>query len=198
MHQDSLDAASSKGDLGQVQTIPQTWNSTPSLPHITPDDIGDALGKAVLYGRLAVVKFLLEHGAPITSTTAVMATRDDTPNVLAIFEAFVQHGWDVRSSRPKSGVMIMSLLMSNAESEPLLRFFLENGAPPNGLPSNPGSPIRKAALTAKSAAIPSLLISRGATLKHSSALHAAAYRSDDEASIAMMGVCLKPVFTSTN
>lgn len=189
--QDSLDAASPKGDLRQVQTILQTWNSTPSLPHPTPTDLGDAMRKAVLYGHLAVVKLLLAHGAPITATTATMATRDDKPNVLAIFEAFLQHGWDVKGTTAKTGVMIMNLTMSNTESEPLLRLFLDNGAPPSGLPSNPGSPIRKAALIAKSAAIPSLLISRGATLKHTSALHAAAYRSDDEASITMMGCLLE-------
>ena len=44
---------------------------------------------------------------------------------------------------------------------------------------------------ASSPAIPSLLISRGATLKHTSALHAAAYRHGDDASIAMMECLLK-------
>lgn len=87
--------------------------------------------------------------------------------------------------------MIMSLIMSNTDSESLLQWFLDNGAPPNGLPFDPGQPLRWAVITASSPAIPSLLISRGAIVKHTSALHAAASRRGDDASIAMMECLLK-------
>ena len=46
-------------------------------------------------------------------------------------------------------------------------------------------------MMASSPAIPSLLISHGATVKHTSALHDAAYRHGDDGSIAMMDCLLK-------
>ena len=187
----SLEAASFEDDLGQVDTILRTWNSTPSLPSPTPKDLASALNLAVVYGHLSVVRLLLDHGAPITFATTALASRDDKPNTLAIFESFLQHGWSAQGLADKDGTMAMDLIVSNTDSESLLQWFLDNGAPPNGLPSSPGSPIRWAVISASSSAIPSLLISHGATLKHTSALHAAAYRRGDDASIAMMECLLK-------
>ena len=68
--------------------------------------------------------------------------------------------------------------MSHPEGESLLKWFLDRGAPANGLPSDPGAPLR----CAGNAAMVTLLLSHGANLKHTSALHAATLgRSDAEA-----------------
>ena len=187
----SLEAATVEGDLDQVDAILQTWTSTPSLPSPTPDDLGSALTTAAMRGHLSVVRRLLDLGAPITRSAATLTTRNDFPNTLAVFESFLQHGWSPQNATCKDGTMIMCLIMSHTDSESLLQWFLDNGAPPNGLPSDPRSPIYWAAVLGSSPAIPSLLISHGATLKHTSALHAAAYRRGDDASIAMMECLLK-------
>ena len=80
--------------------------------------------------------------------------------------------------------------MSHQDNEELVQWFLNNGAPADGLPSNPGEPLRWAVLCSSSTTVPALLLSRGAATKNTGALHAAAWRRDDELSIAMMGCLL--------
>ena len=99
-----LELSSSKGELAQVQSILETWPSTQSPP--TPTALSSALNSAVSRGHLAIVRFLLEYGALITRTTPISAARDDQPNSLAIFEAFLEHGWNVQSTQ-KNGTMNM-------------------------------------------------------------------------------------------
>ena len=142
-------------------------------------------------GHVSVVRLLLDYGAPITSTAATMTARNDNPNALAVFKTFLQYGWSPQTSACNDGTLTMCHTMSHPDEEALLQWFLDNGAPANGLPSDPGSPIRWAVMIGSSPAIPSLLISRGATLKHTSALHHAALRPDDDTSIAMMRFLLK-------
>ena len=76
--------------------------------------------------------------------------------------------------------------MLNHDGESLLRFFLSRGAPVNGLPTDPGSPLRWAPNTT----IAKILLENGATLKHTSALHAAAAMYDQAESIALMNLYL--------
>ena len=185
--QRSLEAAVWEGDLDQAETVLRTWTSTPSLPPPQPDDLRYTLICAAACGHVSIIRLLLNHGAPITSSAAESAARDDVPNPIAVYEVFLQHGWDPGND----ALLTMCLTMSHPDSESLVQWFLDHGAPPNGLPSDPGSPIRWAVMTASTPAIPSLLISHGATLKHTSALHDAAYRRDDDASIAMMECLLK-------
>ena len=164
---------------------------TYALSH--PDDLSLALISAVSRGYLSIVRLFLNRRAPITDTTATCASRDGKPNgtTRAIFESFLQHGWSIQSTTGRDETIIMSLITSNTDSESLLQWFLDNGAPPNGLPSDPSQPLRWAVMGASSPAIPSLLISHGATVKHTSALHTATYRRGDEASIAIMECLLK-------
>ena len=76
--------------------------------------------------------------------------------------------------------------MSNHNGESLLEYLLSEGAPVNGLPTNPGSPLR----WAPNSAIAKILLSHGATLKHTSALHAAAAKYVQADSIALMNLYL--------
>ena len=76
--------------------------------------------------------------------------------------------------------------MSNHNGESLLQYLLSEGAPVNGLPTDPGSPLRWAPNTT----IAKILLSHGATLKHTSALHAAAAKYDQADSIGLMNLYL--------
>ena len=76
--------------------------------------------------------------------------------------------------------------MSNPDGESLLEWFLDHGAPVNGLPSNPGAPLRKA----PTATMALCLLSRGAVVKHTSALHAAVARENDTDALSLMNLLL--------
>ena len=104
---ESLELSSFHGDLTQSQSTLQTWTSIRSLPPPTPIDLNSALNTAVTYGHVSIVRLLLEHGALIATSTVIHATRDDKPNLLAIFEAFLDHGWSVSSAVRKDGPMAM-------------------------------------------------------------------------------------------
>ena len=117
----SLQAAIYEADFDQVDTILQTWTSTPSLPPTPQDDLGSALASAASCGHVSVVRLLLDHGAPITRAAAILTTRDDNPNTLAIFKSFLQHGWSPQDATCKDGTMIMCLIMSNTDNESLLQ-----------------------------------------------------------------------------
>ena len=89
--------------------------------------------------------------------------------------------------------MTMNLIILRRDSESLLQWFLANGAPANGIPSDPNPPLRTAAGSAPSLAVTRLLLSHGATLRHTSALHSATCSrsdGDDELSVAMMKLLL--------
>ena len=76
--------------------------------------------------------------------------------------------------------------MSNPDGESLLKWFLDHGAPVNGLPSDPGAPLRKA----PTATMASYLLSRGAVVKYTSALHAAVARENDADALPLINLLL--------
>lgn len=76
--------------------------------------------------------------------------------------------------------------MSNPDGESLLKWFLDHGAPVNGLPSDPGAPLRKA----PTATMASYLLSRRAVVNYTSALHAAVAREDDADALPLMKLLL--------
>ncbi len=76
--------------------------------------------------------------------------------------------------------------MRNQDGESLLRLFLAKGAPVNGFSTDPGSPLRWAPNTA----IAKILLSKGATLEHTGALHAAAAIPAEADSLALMNLYL--------
>ena len=71
-------------------------------------------------------------------------------------------------------------------ANPFRSGFLDHGAPVNGLPSDPGAPLRNA----PSATTASLLLSRGPVLKHTSALRAAVVRDNDADALPLMQLLL--------
>ncbi len=79
--------------------------------------------------------------------------------------------------------------MSHLDGEALLRWFLEHGGSANGVPSDPGAPLRRA----RTPAMAALLLKHGATLRYTSALHAATLRHSDSEAIPLMQFLLENV-----
>ena len=184
-----LDKASDQGDYSGVIELLETWASTAEL---TPKDMGNALNSAVFNGHLPVVQLLLDHGAPITTVTNNFATRGNKSNRLEIFKVLLQHGWRADSISGQSALMdrmTMKSIILDDEAETLLPWFLDNGAPTNGIPTDPIPPLRTAAEGGSSLAVTHLLLSHEAALKCTGALHAAT-RRDDALSIPLMKLLL--------
>ena len=76
--------------------------------------------------------------------------------------------------------------MSHPDGESLLKWFLDHGAPVNGLPSNPGAPLRDA----PNATIASHLLDHGAVVKYTSALHSAIFFENDADALPLMSLLL--------
>ncbi|MCJ1280433.1 hypothetical protein MMC21_008261 [Puttea exsequens] len=143
---------------------------------LTPDVLGFALSQAVGHGRLDIIKLLLDHSAPITMSANAIASRDDVPNTLDILKLFLRYGWSVESTATPSGKMAMNLMMQRQDCEAIVRWFLDHGAPVNGIASDPYAPIRTAAAAAPNISVVHLLLSHGADLRGTAALHGAVFR----------------------
>ena len=161
---------------------------------LTTQELGSALSAVVVSGRLDIIKLLLDHGAPITVSAQTMASRSDVPNTLEILRTFLDYGWSVVGTATLHGTMTMNLMIQRKASDAVevVRWFLDNGAPVNGIPSDPYAPIRVAAGGAKDPDVARLLLSRGATMKGTAALHGATFRpaKDEELALATMKLLL--------
>lgn len=164
--------------------------------HSSPDilhrcDLGLALITSVRYGNLPIIELLLNHGVPINISVNILASRDENHNLLETLKLFRQHGWDTNSTATLDGGMTMNFMMKRPDAEEIIGWFLANGANANGIRSDIRAPIRAAASKAHNLAIPQLLLSHGATLKHTGALHGATARPDgDELALEMMTLLL--------
>lgn len=168
-------------------------DSSPDI--LLSSDLGLALMAGIGWGNLPIIELLLDHGVPIGNPANIVASRDETPNRLEILKLFRQHGWDTNSTATRDGEMTMNFMMSGPDAEEIIVWFLENGANANGITSDIRAPIRAAASTAHSLAIPQLLLSHGATLKHTGALHGATARpGGDELALEMMALLLDHSF----
>ena len=87
----------------------------------------------------------------------------------------------------------MNLFIRKNDSVAVVRWFLDHGAPVNGLASDPRAPIRIAAGGGTNLGIVRLLLSRGAKLGGTDALHTTAFRSapdDDGLAVSIMSLLL--------
>jgi len=154
-------------------------------------DLGLALLAGIGRGNLPIIELLLDHGVPIDISANIIASGDDVPNRLETLKLFLQHGWDTNSTATRDGEMTMNFMMSGPDAEEVIVWFFANGANANGIRSDIRAPIRAAASRAHNLAIPQLLLSHGATLKHTGALHGATARpGGDELALEMMALLL--------
>lgn len=91
-----LQDASTAGNIERVREVIDTWRSDPSLEDPTMEDMGRALILAAQNAHGKVVQFLLDQGVPVGQMAPKLAAREG-PGAVDVFQAFLDHGWDVNS-----------------------------------------------------------------------------------------------------
>ncbi|KAI9746561.1 MAG: hypothetical protein M1818_000274 [Claussenomyces sp. TS43310] len=157
----SLRVAAEAGDRGRLQKVINTY------PQPSASDLTWPLIIAAERGDDTTVRFLLGQGAEVD--TSVMPNRRTTSSI-PVLQAFLDHGWDIDS--PCGIFDDRTALCFVAKNEELVQWFLEHGANPRGIFPGTHTPLDDAAYHG-SFAIISLLLSRGAKLEESHALHCA-------------------------
>ena len=98
--QTGLQRASRAGDFNQVQSIIQQWRHNTSMPDPEECSLRGALADAAQHGYSRIVSYLLGQGAEVTPFVASTATATEIkPNAgsIAVFQGFLDHGWDINS-----------------------------------------------------------------------------------------------------
>lgn len=190
-----------RGDLSRLQTY---VHARPPLSTLTGNDfvvyqqnLDLALTSAAHNGRVDCVSLLLDQGAHISATAASVAAMSGS-NALAIYKAFVEHGWDVNetslkshsgSTQPLTGIPFSGLVIpsyycrvrgeltprcSQVVHDEAMTLVPRPGTDPT-MPTDPSrSPLTTAA-TSGNQAVVELLLSRGVKLEESNALHTAVF-----------------------
>ncbi|KAI0867234.1 ankyrin [Hypoxylon argillaceum] len=172
-----LQDASIVGNVEKIRSLLQAWRADPSLKDPTTDDMDMALILAAQNAKGAAVQFFLDEGVSVGLTAPKLAARDGN-GAIGVFQAFFDHGWDINSFDR------IPAIHSATKSLPLTKWFLDHGADPNLISKDGHTPIDFAVthVSPNTPAIVDLLISSGALLKDSNALHNAltTIESDDE------------------
>ena len=148
-----LDKAAADGDLKQCQALLKQWKQRPTPTRITARHLASALAAAIGGKQPQVVPYLLKQGAVISGNGIVLAL-GNTDDSFLVFPTFLDNG------------IICD--------EVLVRWFLTHGADPNPYGAKAGSTILDVAAANATPTIFGLLISHGARLADSDALHSAA------------------------
>lgn len=91
-----LQDASRDGDVQRIHEIVQAWRSDPSLKDSTSEDMGMALILAAINAHPEAVQFLLDEGVPVGLMAPKLAAREGR-GAIEVFQAFLDHGWDINS-----------------------------------------------------------------------------------------------------
>ncbi|KAL9101796.1 MAG: hypothetical protein Q9163_002992, partial [Psora crenata] len=155
-------------DLDACKTLLEQWKQQLSPCPITPAHLGPALGRAISSKHARIVAYLLSQGAVITGNDMILAL-GETDAAIAMFQTFLDHGWDINSKTDLGNVMLKHII----SNPPLVAWFLTHGASAtNDAP--PGSTLLDVAAANSTPAVIDLLIAHGALLSSSDALHTAA------------------------
>lgn len=163
-----LNEAARDGDLSRCQRLVQEWRLQTSPALVPSEHLTPPLAAAVGAKHLAIVAYLLDQGATISGNIMVLAL-GDTNDAIAMFQTFLEHGWDINSKTDLGNIMLKHIV----RNEELTRWFLSHGANPNAY-GKPGSTILDVAAANSGPAVFELLMTHGARLEDSDALHSAA------------------------
>ena len=97
--------AAREGDLGRCQMLVQQRKTQISPSATTPQHLTPALAAAVGSKHFHIVKYLLEQGAIISGNVMVLAL-GSTDDAIAMFQTFLDHGWDINSKTDLGNIML--------------------------------------------------------------------------------------------
>ncbi|KAI8662362.1 hypothetical protein NCS56_01039800 [Fusarium sp. Ph1] len=123
-----------------------------------------------------VVRFFLDEAVPVSPTATKLAARE-VDGAVEVFQAFLDHGWDINSfdriPALQYGSPAPHQCISATKSLPLTKWFLEHGADPNLISKDGHTPLDFVAAhaTPDTPSVIDLLLSSGALAAHINALH---------------------------
>ena len=92
-------------DLRRCQTLVQQWKRQRYPSAVPPQHLARALAAAVGSKHLRIVACLLEQGAVVSGNFMVMAL-DGTDDAIAIYQTFLDYGWDINSKTDLGNIML--------------------------------------------------------------------------------------------
>ena len=101
----ALFEAARTGHLSVCQALLEQWREHRLSSPLTSRDLAPSLATAISSKHLHVVAFLLEQGAAISGNDMILAL-GETDASLAMFQTFLDHGWDVNSETDIGNVML--------------------------------------------------------------------------------------------
>lgn len=88
--------ASKAGDVELVRKVVLAWRADPSLENPTTEDMDMPMILAAQNAKSEVVRFFLDEGVPVSPTVIKLAAKEGDEAV-DVFQAFLDHGWDINS-----------------------------------------------------------------------------------------------------
>ncbi|KAM0354396.1 hypothetical protein ACHAPU_001440 [Fusarium lateritium] len=118
----SFISACQEGDLSTVESVATSQPRTPAYLH-------QGLVKALENGKVDVVRYLLDSGAPICRNTPTHILAAPEQGQIPCFELLTEHGWTVNTPGFYGAVLLPRVIQTNRET--LIDWFLAHGADPN-------------------------------------------------------------------
>ena len=101
-----LDHAARDGDLQTCMIVLTKWKEDLQPAKLTSKHLQSAFAAAVGARHIDTVAFLLENGAAVSSSAMVLALGGDTQGTIAMFQIFLDHGWDINSKTDLGNPML--------------------------------------------------------------------------------------------
>ena len=99
--------AARNGNLDQCQSVIEQWKKQSSFSFQPTYHLAPALAAAISSKNINIVSYLLDQGATVSSYNMVLALdKNDVDASIAIFQTFLDHGWDINSKTEIGNVIL--------------------------------------------------------------------------------------------